>query len=143
MNLMTTNTRSPRQVVQSPATKVIGHTQSLHAFLKSHYNYDAYMDLQKERKSTIFTAFEHREKKLPLLHNIDIAVVSECLCHLKAQYLIQSPNISSGKQSLLFVHPVSATDDRAVCGLSLRHHTNSFAAVENNSRQFCVSLTHI
>jgi len=138
---MTTNTRSPWQVVQSPVTKVIDHTQSLHAFLKSHYNYDAYMDLKKERISTFFTAFEHREKKFALLHNI--AVVSECLCHLKAHYLIQTPNICSGKQILLLVHPVSATDDRAFCGLSLRHHTNSFAAVENNSMQFCISLTHI
>ena len=25
LNLMTTNTRSPRQVVQSPAPKIIGH----------------------------------------------------------------------------------------------------------------------
>ena len=132
---MTTSTRSPRQVVQSTATKVIGHRQSLHAFLKLHYNYDAYMDLQKERKSTFFTAFKHREK-LALLHNIDITVVSECLCHLKTQYLIQSPNICSGKQILLLVHSVSATDDRAFYGLSLRHHTSSFAAVENNSMQF-------
>jgi len=37
LNLITTNTRSPRQVVQSPATKVTGRTQSgIYAFLKSH-----------------------------------------------------------------------------------------------------------
>jgi len=101
------------------------------------------MDLQKERKSAFSTAFEHWEKKLILLHNIDIAVVSESRCHLKAQYLIQTPNISSGKHISLLAHPVSATDDRAFCGLGLRHHTNSFAAVENNSMQFCISLTHI
>jgi len=30
---MTTNTRFPGQVVQSPASKIIAHTQSLHALL--------------------------------------------------------------------------------------------------------------
>jgi len=84
------------------------------------------------------------KKKLAacLLYNIDIAVVSERLCHLKAQYLIQPPNICSGKQILLLVHPVSAIG-RAFCGLSLRRHTNSFAAAENNFMRFCISLTHI
>jgi len=49
------------------------------------------MDVQKERKSKFFTAFERREKEA-----FDIAVVSEYLCHLKAQYVVQSPNICSG-----------------------------------------------
>jgi len=46
------------------------------------------MGVQKERKSTFLTAFEHREKEAAacLLHNIFIIVVSECLCHLTAQY---------------------------------------------------------
>jgi len=35
----------------------------MHAFLKLHHNCDAYMDVQKERKSTFLTAFEHREKE--------------------------------------------------------------------------------
>jgi len=62
------------------------------------------MDVQKERKRTFFSAFEHREKQA-----FDIAVVSECPCHLKAQYQVQSSNICGGKQILLFVHPVPAT----------------------------------
>jgi len=35
------------------------------------------------------------KKKLAacLLHNINITVVSECVCQLKAQYLVQSPNL--------------------------------------------------
>jgi len=33
----------------------------MHDFLKFHHNYDAYMGVQKERKSTFLTAFEHRE----------------------------------------------------------------------------------
>jgi len=33
----------------------------MHAFLKLHHNCDAYMGLQKERKSTCLTAFEHWE----------------------------------------------------------------------------------
>jgi len=49
------------------------------------------MDLQKERKSTFFTAPNTGKKKLAacLLHNIDIAFVFQRLCHLKAQYLIE------------------------------------------------------
>jgi len=35
-----------------------------------------------------------------LLHNIDISVVSECLCHLRAQYPIKSPDICIGQQIL-------------------------------------------
>ena len=50
-------------------------------------------------------AFEHFQlhlnvgKKRPaasLLHNIDIAVVSVCVCHLGAQHSVQSPDICSG-----------------------------------------------
>jgi len=80
------------------------------ALLKSQHNCGAYMDVKKERKSTFFTAYKHREKEARscLLHNIDIKVVFDCLCHLKAQYLIQSPNICSGKQVLLFAYPVPA-----------------------------------
>jgi len=90
------------------------------------------MDLQKERISTFFTAFEHRKKKLAacsLLH-IDIPFASECLCHLRAQYLIQSPNICSKKQIFLSVHAVSATGWLCFCTLSHKHHTNRFAALK-------------
>ena len=70
----------------------------MHDFLKLHHNCDAYIDGQKERQSTFLTTFEHRERRLTacLLHNIDIAVVSECLCHLRAQYPIQSPDVCIG-----------------------------------------------
>jgi len=56
------------------------------------------MGVLKERKSTFLTAFEHREKRLAtcLLHNIFIAIVSECLCHLRAQYPVQLPDIRIG-----------------------------------------------
>jgi len=53
--------------------------------------------------STFFSAFEHRENQV-----FDIAVVSECLCHLRAQYVVKSPNICSVKKILFFVHPLSA-----------------------------------
>ena len=67
------------------------------------------MGVQKERKSTFLTAFEPWEKEARsfLLHNIDIAVVSECLCHLRAQYPIKSPDICIGQQILLIDHPIS------------------------------------
>ena len=35
----------------------------MHDFLKLHHNYDAYMGVQKERKSTCLTGFEHRENE--------------------------------------------------------------------------------
>ena len=56
------------------------------------------MGVQRERKSTFLTAFEHREKRLSacLLHNIFIAIVSESLCHLRLQYPVQLPDICIG-----------------------------------------------
>jgi len=33
----------------------------MHDYPKLHHNCDAYMDVQKERKSTFLTACEHRE----------------------------------------------------------------------------------
>jgi len=70
----------------------------MHDFLKFHCNCDAYVGVEKERKITFLTAFEHREKRLAacLLHNIFIAVMSECLCHLEAQYPVQLPDICIG-----------------------------------------------
>jgi len=70
----------------------------MHDFLKFHHNYDACMAVQKQRKSTFLTAFEHGEKRLAacLLQNIFIAVLSECLCHLGAQYPEQLPDICIG-----------------------------------------------
>jgi len=35
----------------------------MHDFLKLHHNWDAYMRVQKERRSTFLTAFEHQEKE--------------------------------------------------------------------------------
>jgi len=35
----------------------------MHDFLKFNHNCDGYMGVQKERKSTFLTAFEHREKE--------------------------------------------------------------------------------
>jgi len=35
----------------------------MHVFLKDHHNCDAYMGVQKERKSTFLTAVEHRKKE--------------------------------------------------------------------------------
>jgi len=56
------------------------------------------MDVQKERKSTFLTALNIGKKRLAacLLHNIFIAVVSECLCYLRAQYSVQFPDTCSG-----------------------------------------------
>jgi len=39
----------------------------MHDFLKFHHNCDAYMVVQKERKSTFLTAFGHLEKRLAYL----------------------------------------------------------------------------
>jgi len=74
----------------------------MHDFLKFHHNFYACIGVQKERKRTFLTAFEHREKRLAacLLHNIFIAVVSECLCHP-----VQLPDIRIDQQILDFYHP--------------------------------------
>ena len=103
------------------------------------------MDLQKERMSTLSRRSNIGKKKLSacsLLH-IAFEFVSECLCHLRAQNLIQSPNICSRKQILLLYTQCQQRDGRAFCTLSLKRHTNSFAAVENNFMQSCISHTHI
>jgi len=41
------------------------------------------------------------------LHNIDIAGVSECLCHPRVQYPIKFPDIGIGQQNLRIDHPIS------------------------------------
>ena len=81
----------------------------MHDFLKLHHNCDAYMGVHKERKSTFLTQLNIGKKRIAacLLHNIDIAVVSECLCrHLRAQYPIKSPDICIGQQILRIDHPI-------------------------------------
>ena len=107
-------------------------------------NYYAYMDLQRNEWVHFSLRSNIGNKKLAAcsLLRIDIAFVSECLCHLRAQYLLRSPNICSRKHILLLVHPLSATG-WPCCTLSLKHHTNSFAAVENSFMQSCINLTHI
>jgi len=35
----------------------------MHDFLKLHHNCDVYMGVQKKRKSTFLTAFEHQQKE--------------------------------------------------------------------------------
>jgi len=59
------------------------------------------MGVQKERKSrpTFLIAFEHREKRLAacLLHNIFIAIVSECFWSSeRAQNIVELPDICIG-----------------------------------------------
>jgi len=71
----------------------------MHALLKSHHNCDAsFLDIQKEGKSKFLLRLNIGRKKLAacLLHNIDIAIVSERLSHLKAQYPVQCPDICIG-----------------------------------------------
>ena len=98
---------------------------------------------RNEKVLYIFNCVWHRKEKLALLHNIDIAVVSECLCHLKTQYVRQSPKICGGKQILLLVHPMSATVWPCFSGLNLKRHTSSFVAVDNNPMRYYVSLARI
>jgi len=76
-----------------------------------------------------------------MLHNIDIAVISECLYHLKAQYPVQYPDICSAFYILTTQRQQRV--DCAFYALSFERHTNSFAAIENNSMRFCISLTRI
>ena len=96
------------------------------------------MGVQKERKSRFFTAFERRVKEA-----VDIAVVSEYFCHLKAQCLVQPQIFVMANRFYTLYTQCQQRDDRAFCRLSLKRHTHSFAAVENNFMRFCISLTHI
>jgi len=143
---MTTSARSPQQVVQSPCNQSYRPHEICRCTPSWRHNVIMMHTWTYRRNEKVHFSLRPNtgKKKLAacLLHNIDIAVVSEPLCHLKAQYLIQPPNICSGKHILLLVHPVSAIG-RAFCVLSLRRHTNSFAAVENNFMRFCISLTQI
>jgi len=65
-----------------------------------------YTDVQKERKVNFLLHLMIGQKKLEgcLLHNTDIAVISECTCHLKARYLVQSLNMI-GTSSHNFAEP--------------------------------------
>jgi len=81
----------------------------MYVFLKSHHNDDASWTYSRNEKVNFSLRSNIGKKKLALLHNIYIAVASECHRHLKVKYLIQSPNICSGKHLLLLVRPVSAT----------------------------------
>ena len=103
------------------------------------------MGVQKERKSTFLTAFEQWEKEARSLFaaNIDIAVVSECLCHLRAQYPIKSPDICIGQQNFILTTQFQDWSGCSSCTFSYKRHTNSFVAVENNPMRFCVHLAHI
>ena len=75
--------------------------------------------------------------------NIDIAVVSECLCHLRAEYPILSPDICIGQQNLRIDPQFQDWSGCAFCTFSLKRHTNSFVAVEDNPMRFGIRLAHI
>jgi len=61
---MNIDTRSPGQVVESAASKIIGYMNlRMNDFFKFRHNCDAYMGIQKEPKCTFLTAFEHRRNK--------------------------------------------------------------------------------
>jgi len=53
------------------------------------------MGVQKEQKSTFLLHLNIGNRRLAacLLHNYFIAVVSECLCHLRAHYSVQLTDI--------------------------------------------------
>jgi len=67
----------------------------MHDFLKFHHNCDAYMGVPMEQKRTFLTASGEEARSL-LDAQYFIAVVSECLCHLSPQNLLQLPDICSG-----------------------------------------------
>jgi len=70
----------------------------MHDFLKFHHNCDAHIDVQKERKSTFLTAFEHREKQARKLFAAQYFYHS-CLwmsLSSRAQYPEQLRDICSG-----------------------------------------------
>jgi len=117
----------------------------MHDFLKFHHNFYACIGVQKERKRTFLTAFEHWEKRLAacLLHSI----FSQLSLNV---FVIQYSSVSSTAPRYLHwltnfrFLPLMCQwwGDCAVCTLSLKCHANSFAVVANISMWFCISLTH-
>jgi len=148
---MNTNTRSLRQIVlyNQPCNQsyrshaICGYMPSWnHILILMHtWTYTRNEKVHFSLRSNI------DKKKLGtcLLHAIDIAVVFKCPCHLKSQYLIQI-------ESQIFVvvnifcslySTCQQWDGRAFCSLSLKGHTNSSAAIENNFLRLSINLTHI
>ena len=61
------------------------------------------MGVEQEQKRMFLTAFEQWEKEARSLFAAQyIAVVSECLCHLRAQYPILSPKLMTSFDCLVF-----------------------------------------
>ena len=106
----------------------------MHDFLKLHHNWDAYMGVQKERNSTFLTAFEQRERGSQLV----------CCTILIWQlslnvFAIWELSIQYNAQIFVWVNRFYVLATRfqywsgfSFCTLSLKRHTNSFVAVENN-----------
>jgi len=63
--------------------------------------------------------FEHQEKEVRtfLLHNIFIAVVSECLCHLRASYPAQLPDTCGGLVNRFYIFITHVSAMRWLCFL--------------------------
>ena len=115
----------------------------MYDFLKLHHNWDTYMGVQKERKSTFLIAFEQREKQARSLFAAQywhrsclwMSLSSESsVSNIIPRYLYWStyfkywpPNCNNGVAVLYRT-------------LSLKRHTNSFLAVENNPLRFCIRL---
>jgi len=117
----------------------------MHDFLKLHYNCDVYVNIQKEWQIAFWTAVEHRKK------SSEIVCCTILILQLSLNvFLIWELSIQYNSEILLLINRfcTSSTqcqqrDDRAFHALSLKHHTNNFAAVESNCMRFCKSLTHI
>ena len=118
----------------------------MHDFLKLHHNWDAYMGVQKDRKSTFLTAFEQHEKEARSLFAAQYWYRS-CL------WMSLSSESSESNRILRYLYwstvltywPPNFKTGLAVLFalLALKVIQNSFVAVENNPMRFCIRLTHI
>jgi len=73
---------------------IVVHTWMYRRNEKSHFSLRSN---ERAHFSQLYVDYCKNKLAACLMYNIDIAVFSECLCHLKAQYLVQSPNICSGQ----------------------------------------------
>ena len=117
----------------------------MHVFLKLHHNCDVYNTwaYKRNEKVPFLLGLKIGKRRLAacLLHNVDIAVVSECLGQLRAQFPIQSPDICIGRPILRIDPPISIINGVAVIFALLASNViQSFVAVENNPMRFCIRL---
>ena len=121
------------------------HNLCMHDFLKLHHNCDAYISVQKERKTMFLTRFEHREKEARSLFAAQYWYRGCLWMSLSSESSVFNTIPRYLYWSTYFTYwPLNFNNGVTVFRtLSLKRYTNSFVAVENNPMRFCIRLEFI